>query len=287
MYDIRNPEPPSGELSRRTFVATSIVAGFAMAVQPVSAQTVIVTDASGLEAGEVQVPVSDGRMAAYRAMPASGARFPVVLVISEIFGVHEYIQDTCRRFAKQGYCAVAPALYAKYGDVSKLPDSQTIVREVVSKASDQEIASYLDSTLAWAGKESKADVGRAGITGFCWGGRVTWLYAAHNPSLKAGVAWYGRLTQGFQPGAKNPVDVAGTLRVPVLGLYGGQDAGIPLADIEKMRAALAQGKSGSQIHVYPDAPHAFHADYRPSYRKEAAEDGWKRMLTWFKENGLA
>jgi carboxymethylenebutenolidase len=285
VYDTRNPEPPSGDLSRRTFVATSIVAGFAMAVQPVSAQTMIVTDASGLEAGEVQVPVSYGQMPAYRAMPASGTRFPTVLVISEIFGVHEHIQDVCRRLAKQGYCAVAPALYARYGDVSKLPDSQTLSREVVSKLPDAEANSSLDSTLAWAGKESKADVARAGITGFCWGGRITWLYAAHNPSLKAGVAWYGRLTSGGQPGSKNPIDLAETLKVPVLGLYGGQDNGIPLADVEKMRAALAQGKSGSQIHVYPDAPHAFHADYRPSYRQEAAQDGWKRMLAWFKEHG--
>ncbi|HEY8370098.1 MAG TPA: dienelactone hydrolase family protein [Thermodesulfobacteriota bacterium] len=258
-----------------------------MAVQPVSAQTMIVTDTQGLDAGEVRIPVRDGTMAAYRAMPASGTRFPVVLVISEIFGVHQYIQDTCRRLAKRGYCAVAPALYAKYGDVSTLPDAQTIIREVVSKASDEEIASYLDSTLAWAGQESKADLARAGITGFCWGGRVTWMYAAHNPSLKAGVAWYGRLTQGFHPGSKNPIDIAASLTVPVLGLYGGADTGIPLSDVEKMQAELAKGSSGSQIHVYPDAPHAFHADYRPTYRKEAAEDGWARMLDWFKRHGVA
>jgi carboxymethylenebutenolidase len=281
---IRSLTPP--DLSRRIFVAGSIAAGFAMAVQPVSAQT-ITTDTTGLTAGNVEVPVPDGRIPAYRAMPASGTKFPVVLVISEIFGVHEHIQDVSRRLAKQGYCAVAPLLYGKYGDVTKMSDNQTIVREVISKVSTDEVNRYLDATLDWAGKQSKGDTSRAAITGFCWGGRVTWMYAAHNPKLKAGAAWYGRLVDSSSPSdPKNPVDIAPTLTVPVLGLYGEADQGIPLSSVERMREALGKGKSRSEIVVYPQAPHAFHADYRPSYRKEPAEDGWRRMLAWFKQHGV-
>ena len=220
---------------------------------------------------------------AYRAMPATGGPFPVVLVVQEIFGVHEHIKDLCRRLGKTGYFAVAPELYARQGDVSKLKDIQEILTTVVSKVPDAQVMSDLDATVEWASATGKADVNRLAITGFCWGGRITWLYCAHNPRVKAGVAWYGRLVGPpitLMP--KNPIDVAATLKVPVLGLYGGADQGIPLQSVDEMRAALSRGTSGSELVVYPDTPHGFNADYRPSYRKEAAEDGWKRMLAWFK-----
>jgi len=268
-------------------VAT-VTTGFALAVQPTEAQTPITTDTTGLTAGDIQIPVSDGEIPAYRAMPEDGKNLPVVLVIQEIFGVHEHIKDVCRRFAKQGYMAIAPELYARQGDVSGLTDFNEI-RAIVSKVPDAQVMSDLDAAVANAEKTGKADVQRLGITGFCWGGRITWLYASHNPRVKAGAAWYGRLMPApntppspLQP--THPIDVAATLTVPVLGLYGGKDEGIPLETVEQMRAKLAEGKSGSEIVVYPDAPHAFHADYRPSYRKEDAEDGWKRLLAWFKQH---
>jgi carboxymethylenebutenolidase len=207
----------------------------------------------------------------------------VVLVVHEIFGVHEYIRDVCRRLARDGYCAVAPDLYARQGDVRVQPDVNTIVTEVVAKVPDAQVLADLDATVAWVKREGKGDVTRLGVTGFCWGGRVTWLYAAHNPGVRAGVAWYGRLAgepSDRQP--KHPIDIAASLTTPVLGLYGGDDPGIPLDTVERMRAALATGKSGSEIVVYPGAPHAFHADYRPSYRKEPAEDGWRRLRAWFR-----
>lgn len=267
--------------SRRSFVASVLASGFAVAVQPVSAQT-ITTDSAGLIAGEVKVPTADGQIPAYRAMPDIGGPFPVVLVVQEIFGVHEHIKDLCRRLAKAGYFAVAPELYARQGDVSQLKDIQGILTNVVSKVPDAQVMSDLDSTVAWAGGTGNADVHRLVITGFCWGGRITWLYCAHNPRVNAGVAWYGRLAG--QPNAlmpKNPIDLAATLRVPVLGLYGAADQGIPVQSVDEMRTALSRGASGSELIVYPDTPHGFNADYRPSYRKVAAEDGWKRMLAWF------
>jgi carboxymethylenebutenolidase len=208
-----------------------------------------------------------------------------VLVVQEIFGLHEYIKDVARRFAKLGYVAVAPDLYHRQGDVSRLPTIDAI-REVVVKVPDAQVLSDLDACVAWAAQNG-GDDRRFAVTGFCWGGRITWLYAAHQPKLKAGVAWYGRLVgdaTALQP--KYPVDVARELGAPVLGLYGGQDNGIPLEAVEKMRTALATAKSPSTIHVYPDAPHAFHADYRPSYRKADAEDGWKRLQEWFEKNGV-
>jgi carboxymethylenebutenolidase len=282
---------PQTEVTRRRFVVTSLAAGFALAVRPVAAQTVITTDTKGLEAGEVKIPVSDGQIPAYRAMPDKGKGFPVALVVQEIFGVHEHIKDICRRFAKLGYLAVAPELYARQGDVSKIADIQEIISKVVSKVPDAQVMSDLDATLAWAAS-NKGNADHAGVTGFCWGGRIVWLYAAHNPRLKAGVAWYGRLvgeTNGLQP--ENPIDLVKSLKAPVLGLYGGADQGIPVDTVEKMRAALkASGNPAaekSEIVVYPDAPHGFHADYRPSYRKEAAEDGWKRLRAWFKAHGAA
>lgn len=275
-------------VTRRAFVVTSLTAGFALAVQPISAQTMITTDTEGLVAGEVKIPVADGEIPAYRAMPDAGGPFPVVLVVQEIFGVHEHIKDICRRFAKRGYMAVAPELYARQGDVSKYTDFRQIIAEVVSKVPDAQVMSDLDATVAWAEKTGQGEVSKLAITGFCWGGRIVWLYAAHNPKLKAGVAWYGRLVgQSNERTPQHPLDVAPHIKVPVLGLYGGADRGIPLDTVEKMRQALKEAGSPSEIIVYPDAPHGFHADYRPSYRKEAAEDGWKRLLDWFKQHGVS
>jgi carboxymethylenebutenolidase len=264
-----------------------LAAGFALAVLPVSAQA-ITTDSTGLIAGEVSIPTTDGRIPAYRAMPATGKSFPVVLVVQEIFGVHEYIRDICRRFAKLGHLAVAPELFARQGDVSKMSDINDVLSKVVSKVPDAQVMSDLDATVAWAARSSKGDIAKLGITGFCWGGRIVWLYAAHNPQLKAGVAWYGRLVgraNELQP--KHPIDVAASLKAPVLGLYGGDDSGIPLDTVEQMRKALKAQASPSEIIVYPNTPHGFHADYRPSYRKEQAEDGWKRLQEWFKKHSAA
>lgn len=275
------------DITRRQFVVTTLSTGFALAVQPVSAQT-ITTDTEGLVAGEVKIPVRDGEIPAYRAMPATGKSFPVVLVVQEIFGVHEHIKDICRRFAKLGRLAVAPELYARQGDVSKMTNFQEIIRDVVSKVPDAQVMSDLDAAVAWAQETGKADAAKLGITGFCWGGRIVWLYAAHNPKLKAGVAWYGRLVgqpSDLQP--KHPIDLVGSLKAPVLGLYGGSDQGIPNDTVEKMRDALKAANSKSEIVLYPDTPHGFNADYRPSYRKEQASDGWRRLQEWFKKYGAA
>ena len=275
-------------LSRRTVIATSLATGFAMAVQPVAAQSTITTDTNGLSAGEVKIPTRDGAIPAYRAMPAEGGPFPTILVVQEIFGVHEHIKDVCRRLAKLGYFALAPELYARQGDVSRLANIQQIVSEVVSKVPDAQVMSDLDAAVAFAKATGKADTMRLGITGFCWGGRITWLYAAHNPGVKAGVAWYGRLVgdaSDLMP--KNPVDVAADLKAPVLGLYGGADQGIPVATIDRMKEACRVAGKTCDFVVYPEAPHAFHADYRPSYRAEPAQDGWKRLQDWFRQHGVA
>jgi carboxymethylenebutenolidase len=276
------------DLTRRQFfIMSALAVGFAVAAGPISAQT-IKTDSENLVAGEVKIPVEDGEIPAYRAMPAMGSNFPVVLVIQEIFGVHEHIQDVCRRFAKLGYLAIAPEMFARQGDVSGMTEVQEIVSKVVSKVPDAQVMSDLDATIAWAGMSSKGDVNKVGITGFCWGGRVVWMYAAHNPKIKAGVAWYGRLTSDSTPlTPKHPIDVAPYLKVPVLGLYGGKDDLIPNESVEKMRDILKAGNTGSDIILYPDTPHGFYADYRPTYRKEAAEDGWSRLLAWFKEYGVS
>ncbi|HYL58698.1 MAG TPA: dienelactone hydrolase family protein [Candidatus Acidoferrales bacterium] len=274
------------QLTRRAFVIGSLAAGFALAVTPVSADT-ITTDSNGLIAGEVKIPVPDGEIPAYRAMPATGGPFPVVLVVQEIFGVHEHIKDICRRLAKLGYFAVAPALYARQGDVSKLSDIGEVMK-VVAKVPDSQVAADLDATVKWAATTGKADTAKLGITGFCWGGRQVWLYAAHNPSLKAGVAWYGPLqipANEMRP--HNPIDHVQQMNAPILGLYGGADANIPIAQIEQMRAALKAAGKSSEIVVYPDTPHGFNADYRPSYRPEAAQDAWKRMREWFAAHGVA
>jgi carboxymethylenebutenolidase len=286
--DLKSLVPEIEPESRREFVVKKLAVGFALAVQPICAQTAITTDATGLIAGEVKIPVKDGVIPGYRACPAKGRGFPIVLVVQEIFGVHEHIKDLCRRLAHSGYCAVAPELFARQGDVSKMTDVQEIVTTVVSKVPDSQVMSDLDASANWAAKTAHADIARLAITGFCWGGRIVWLYSAHNPSVKAGVAWYGRLkgpADALHP--KHPVDVAASISAPILGLYGAADTGIPLASVEEMRDALKAAGKTAEIIVYPDTPHAFFADYRPSYRKEPAEDGWKRLLAWFKEHGVA
>ncbi|PPE71643.1 dienelactone hydrolase family protein [Caldimonas thermodepolymerans] len=276
------------DYSRRDFVKTTVGGSFAAAVLPVAAQT-ITTDTAGLTAGQVTIPVGDFRMPAYRAQPEGKGNLPVILVISEIFGVHEHIADVARRFAKLGYLAIAPELFVRQGDASAYTEISKLLSELISKVPDEQVLGDLDATVAWA-KANGGDTSRLGVTGFCWGGRITWLYAAHAP-VKVGVAWYGRLVgdkTALQP--RHPIDVAGQLNGPVLGLYGGQDTGIPLDTVDKMKAALAAGNAAakqSEFVIYPDAPHAFHADYRPSYRKDAAEDGWKRCTAWFKTHGVA
>jgi len=279
---------PPLELDRRGFVKTSLAAGFAAAVLPVQAQTMIVTDTQGLTVGEVKIPTQDGEMPAYRAMPAGKRGLGTVLIVQEIFGVHEYIRDVCRRFAKQGLLAIAPELYARQGDPSKYTEIPMLVSELASKVPDAQVMSDLDVTVAWAASNG-GDAAKLGITGFCWGGRITWLYLAHNPAAKAGVAWYGRVVGAVSANTpKHPIDVAASIKQPVLALYGGADAGIPEETIRRMMAALQKaGNTRSELVLYPDAPHAFHADYRPSYRKEAAEDGWRRAVAWFRSNGVA
>jgi len=275
-------------IARRTFV-TSLVAGFTLAAGPVRADA-IVTDANGLDAGAVDIAVSDGKIPAYRARPAGKTAAPVILVVQEIFGVHEHIKDLCRRFAKLGYYAIAPSLYARFGDPGKydMAHIQDLVTDIVGKVPDAEVMSDLDSTVAFAKGES-ADTTKLAITGFCCGGRVVWLYAAHNPALKAGAAWYGPLAgkpNDLRP--KTAIDLAAQVNAPVLGLYAGQDHNITAADIDAMRAALAKaGKTNSRIDVFDDAQHGFNADYRDSYNEKDAKQGWARMLAWFKANGVS
>jgi len=275
--------------SRRTALKAALGVGYAAAAAPILAQNAIKTSSEGLTTGEITYEVNGFKVPAFRAQPAGKTNLPVVLVIQEIFGVHEYIADTARRFAKAGYLAIAPELYARQGDPSKYGEIARLMAEVVSQVPDAQVMADLDGALKWAAANG-GDAGRAGITGFCWGGRITWLYAAQGP-VKAGVAWYGRLVGA--PGEltpKHPVDLAATLKAPVLGLYGAADTGIPLDTVDKMKAALSTGTpaaKASQFVVYPDAPHAFHADYRASYRQGPAEDGWKRALEWFKANGVA
>lgn len=278
--------------SRRTALRVALGAGFgvgyAAATLPVAAQTAVQTPADGLVAGKVEIDVGGFKLPAFRAAPEGKTGLPVVLVIQEIFGVHEYIADVCRRFARAGYLAIAPELFVRQGDPSQITEVSKLMSEIVSKVPDAQVMGDLDATVKWAGAHG-GDLARVGITGFCWGGRITWLYAAHGP-VKAGVAWYGRLVgQASDLTPKHPVDIAAILKAPVLGLYGEKDSGIPLDTVDKMKAALQTGSAAakaSEFVVYPDAPHAFHADYRPSYRKEAAEDGWKRTLAWFKTHGV-
>lgn len=280
--------------SRRTALKAALGVGYAATAMPIIAQTAIKTPSDGLKTGETTYEVNGFKVPAFYAAPAGKKNLPVILVVQEIFGVHEYIADTARRFAKAGYLAIAPELYARQGDPTKYGEMAKLMAEVVSKVPDAQVIADLDGAVAWAGANG-GNTKKVGITGFCWGGRIVWLYAEQSKNVKAGVAWYGRLVgtpSALTP--KNPLDLAAGLKAPVLGLYGGQDAGIPLTSVNQMKDALADAGSkgnnaarASRFVVYPQAPHAFHADYRSSYRKDAAADGYKRALAWFKANGVA
>ena len=276
--------------TRRTALKAAVGVGYAAAVSPIMAQTAIKTPADGLTAGDVTIDVNGFKMPAYRAAPAGKTNLPVVLILSEIFGVHEYIADTARRFAKAGYLAIAPELFVRQGDAQSYGEMAKLIAEVISKVPDAQVMADLDATVAWAGTQG-GNLNKVGVTGFCWGGRQTWLYAAHSKHIKAGVAWYGRLVGNATPLTPvHPVDVVAKLNGPVLGLYGGADTGIPVNTVAQMQNALATGSKAAQAStfvLYPDAPHAFHADYRPSYRKPAADDGWQRALAWFKAHDVA
>jgi len=274
-----------GELTRREFLVTgAVAAGYTLAAGPLRAE-VITTPAKGLVAGAISIPAGDRAIPGYRAKPATAVSPPIVLVVQEIFGVHEYIRDVCRRLAQAGYLAVAPELYVRQGDVSGLTDIAAI-QTVVAKVPDAQVMSDLDAAAAWAASDG-GDAAKLAITGFCWGGRIVWLYSAHNPKLDAGAAWYGRLVGDNTPARPaQPIDLAAKLHAPVLGLYGAEDGGIPLDTTDRMQKAIAAAGGKSRIDVFPGAPHGFHADYRPSYRGEAAVEGWSRMLAWFKANGV-
>jgi carboxymethylenebutenolidase len=274
-------------VDRRVFLKAALGTGFAAATLPVAAQSVIKTDTNGLAAGTVHIKVGDTTVPVYRAQPEGKNNLPVILVVSEIFGVHEHIADVARRFAKLGYLAIAPELFVRQGDAGKVPNIADLMRDIISKTPDAQVMGDLDACVEWA-RHNGGNVDKLGITGFCWGGRITWMYCAHNPKVKAGVAWYGRLVGESSPNTpKHPIDIAASLKVPVLGLYGAKDQGIPVDTIDRMKEELAKGKTGSTFVVYPDAGHAFNADYRPSYVEAAAKDGWKRALDWFKSHGVA
>lgn len=283
----RSLQPDPVPLGRRGFIAGAGVAGFALAAHPIQAQSVITTDMNGLVGGMVEIPTADKRkLPAYYARPAQGSNFATVVVAQEIFGVHEHIKDICRRLAKEGYLAIAPDYYFRAGNALAVSDIPTLMRDIIGKVSDAQIMSDIDDTVKWAsGKAGKGDTKKLGITGFCFGGRVTWLYVAHNPGVKAGVAWYGPLE-----GQKNdmrqmwPSELVAKINAPVLGLYGGADGGIPNESVERMRTALRAAGKPCEIVTYPDTPHAFNADYRPSYRPGPAKDGWQRLVVWFSRN---
>ncbi|MDY7577571.1 dienelactone hydrolase family protein [Herbaspirillum sp. RTI4] len=272
--------------NRRAFLKTALGASFAAAVSPVMAQTVIHTDSVGLEVFEVGVMVDGQRVPAYVAKPAGKTHLPVVLVISEIFGVHAHIADIARRFAKQGYLAIAPELFIRQGDPSAYPTITELNEKIISKTPDAQVLGDLDAYVDWA-KDNGGDMKRLGINGFCWGGRITWLYCAHNPQVKAGVVWYGK-PEGEKSALMpaNPIDIAATLKVPVLGMYGGKDAGIPVASVQRLKAALEAAGNRSEFVVFPNSGHAFNADYRPSYVAADAKDGWQRALTWLRSHGV-
>ena len=279
------------KLTRRRFLTASVASGFVAASFPVLAQA-IKTDSTGLVAGGVTFKSNGTELMAYRARPANLKNAPVVLVVSEIFGVHEYIEDICRRLAKQGYYAIAADLFERQGDPGSFGTIAEIQANIIAKVPDEQVINDLNNTVAFAQSEG-ANTDRLAITGFCWGGRITWLYSAFQPKVKAAVAWYGRVQGNISAlTPRQPVNLAANLNAPVLGLYGGKDAGIPLSDVERMKAELQTAASynsaakASVFKVYPDAPHAFHADYRPSYRADAAQDGWQEMLAWFKKFGV-
>ncbi|MGN6516754.1 MAG: dienelactone hydrolase family protein [Rhizomicrobium sp.] len=278
-------------ITRRAFAATSLVTGFTLATGPLNAAAII-TDANGLDAGEVSIPVADGHIPGYRAKPSGRADLPVMLVIQEVFGVHEHIRDICRRFAHQGYYAIAPSLYARQGDPGKydMDHLKELFTEIVSKVPDTEVMSDLDAAAAFASKDV-GDVSRIGIIGFCWGGRIVWLYAAHNQKVKAGAAFYGALRGPYPPNAlrpQYPLDLAADINAPILAFYGGLDKGIKVADIEEMKAAMhAAGKNDCKFELFPDAQHGFFADYRPSYNEKDAKEAWRQTLDWMKKSGVA
>jgi len=248
---------------------------------------VISTDTVGLTAGEVSITVNGQKIPAYRAQPEGKTNLPVMLVISEIFGVHEHIADIARRFAKLGYLAIAPELFIRQGDPGSYGTIAELNKEIISKVPDQQVFGDLDAYVAWAGQNG-GNINKVGINGFCWGGRIVWLYCAHNPKVKAGVAWYGRLVgdkSALMP--QQAIDIAPTLKTPVLGLYGGADAGIPVPTVEQMKETLAKAGNKSEFVVYPDVGHAFNADYRSSYVASAAKDGWTRAIAWFKAHGVS
>lgn len=275
------------QMGRRAFLVTSLATGFAAAAGTGPASTTITTDDKGLIAGEVKIPVSDGQIPAYRAAPAGKQSLPTILVVQEIFGVHEHIKDICRRLARLGYLAIAPELFARQGDPSRHADISSLIKEVVNKVPDAQAMRDLDATADWAAKNG-GNPSRLGITGFCWGGRIVWLYAAHRPGLKAGVAWYGRLVgerDALRPA--QPVDVAAKLKAPVLGLYGADDVGIPVTSVNTMQAVLEDGSpaaKASRFILYKKAPHAFFADYRTSYRILPSKDAWMQAQEWFKQH---
>ena len=275
--------------TRRRALQAALGVGYVAAAGPVMAQTALKTPADGLVSGEVMIDLQGFKLPAYRSAPAGKSKLPVVLVVSEIFGVHEYIADVTRRLARQGYLAIAPELFVRQGDPNEFGEIARIQSEIIAKVPDAQVMGDLDACVAWAAKNG-GDTDKLAITGFCWGGRNVWLYAAHQPKLKAAVAWYGRLVGASTPlTPRHPVDLAADIKAPVLGLYAGADAGIGLDTVDKMKAALSQGSAAakaSSFVVYPDVPHAFHADYRPSYRQAAAEDGWQRLLAWFKRHGV-
>jgi carboxymethylenebutenolidase len=283
-----NEKNLSDGIVRRDFLKVALGTGFAAAALPVVAQNVIKTDTDGLTAGTVMITVNGQAVPVYRAQPAGKTGLPVVLVISEIFGVHEHIADVARRFAKQGYLALAPDLFVRQGDATRQPTQADLMKNIIAKTPDNEVLGDLDATVAWA-KANGGNTAKLGITGFCWGGRITWLYAAHNPNVKAGVAWYGRVVgdkTAINP--EHPIDLAAKIKAPVLGLYGAKDTGIPVESLDKMKAALAAaGNIKCTFVVYPNSGHAFHADYRPSYNEADAKDGYARALAWFKANGVA
>ena len=266
------------------------VTNHAAAAPPDSPHT-IVTDTDGIKAGAIEIPAVDGMIPGYRARPDSGGPAPVILLVHEIFGVHAYIQDLCRRLAKSGYLAIAPDLYQRQGDVSRIEQIQDIIEQVVMKVPDDQVLGDLDAAGAWAKESGEGNIDRLAIIGFCWGGRFVWLYSAHNPAVRAGASWYGRLAavgpgvmSDIGKGRTYPLDVADRLHAPVIGLYGEKDMSIPLETVEQMREKLSVANDDSEIIVYPGANHGFHADYRaPLYHREAAEDSWRRMLEWFEK----
>lgn len=279
--------PLSDDVDRRGFIKAALGTGFAAAVLPVCAQSVIKTDATGLTAGEVTVTVNGQAVPVYRAQPEGKTNLPVILVISEIFGVHEYIADVARRFAKLGYLALAPNLFVRQGDPGAYKTIAELQKEIISKVPDAQVMADLDAVVAWA-KANGGNTAKLGITGFCWGGRITWMYSAHNPKVRAGVAWYGRLVGNSTPlTPAHPVDIAARLKTPILGLYGAQDGGIPVTTVVEMKEALAKGSSKSEFVVFKNSGHAFHADYRPSYVEADAKEGWKHAVAWFKTHGVA